>query len=351
MGDNRHRAPNLSHASFLTESRARPRQRSMSRSAQPVYPITFDDLAASGAGNRFPEDNRYPASYDFPQSAYGDDMDEDGAEWFRSALSGYGDGRTGEAADAEADVPAAIADWLLRADLGDRLRKDATSPNKDKYKAPRKEPRRALQRSKRTAEKKNSEEKPGKAERINAVLRAEKMKHLFSSNMLAVPTLSSNKGNTSTSEIDIVFSTSWTLPSPIDNCVLQRLRRKLSVTPDKTKSEAAKLLLENATDRCVQQLSQSGYHQPMKRRRKRSDGGISLVKENDDDERIRTKRASARRRLDDQLPSKAAVRFRNPFTIGMGELQVHRLRLRCSCSNNFGRNECPHFKPLNEHDP
>ena len=199
--------------------------------------------------------------------------------------------------------------------------------------------------------------------------------------------LSSSSSSSSSSEVDIIFLTFWTFPDPVENCLLRTIQKRL--TSSKTKNEGKKgQSFEGIVDDCMTQLSMTGNRRPMKKRRRRSlsdfidnndnNVGQSVLKtdniydpnkpfvEDDDDTdgknhdstgRLRLsdedaiestgrwRRAASRRRLDDHIPTKDELRFRNPFAIEMGELTVRRLRLRCSCDdkpNESGKTkQCP----------
>lgn len=466
-------------SSFLPEEGGMQQlQHQKSRATQSIYPIAFDDVASSPedivgsryeGGSRFQADRNFLSSPDdYPRSSvYGGDLGEDAIGWFQPSGVAYGDGRRrgggregrrvggrgrgqGEGEEEE-DVPAAIANWLLRADLDDRARQSGRRQNLVSDRNLRADYRQSVSsRRKRDASNgdgneniaRSKEESSASSEtgRVASLLWKERLKFFMSKNLVADSPLApktgessksnvgGNKNNTadsSSSAIDIVFLTSWTFPDPVEKCVWRTIQKKLSSAPEvasETTTTTSSNDVDAATEACVEQLAVTGNRRPMRRRRKRSlgsDGGIGRMEEghavdDDDDDDVdilrfygdqmqnqyddntrrsednirnfkenmrtynnylrpyddnmsnlddkslktktvnkRAKRGTSRRRLDDQLPSRAAVRFRNPFTLSMGELKVHRIRLRCSCSKSLdnGNGRCFDLLPIAKEKP
>ena len=303
--------------------------------------------------------------------------DEDGAGWEQqqqhhgagwlpaAAFRNYGENRrAGGRGETGDDVPAAIADWLLRADLDERLRNGRRARNLiSGKKTVRREPRSVFRRKTRAIQTNNdatlpkdaketqSESKPGRADPIASLLSDQKLMFFASQNLLIDSPLGAAKRDsgsagsdnaTSVSEIDVIFLSSWTFPDPVDECVSRRLRRRLgNYSSSEDTPGSAKFARMDAADGCVEQLSTMGSRSPMKRRRKRS----LFIKATE--KSSRKSRASSRRRLVDQVPSKAQLNFQNPFTLAMGELRMHRIRLKSSCFEQPGEGEaeCAQFLP------
>ena len=165
-------------------------------------------------------------------------------------------------------------------------------------------------------------------------------------NRSSASTSSSSHSSRSSSEIDIVFLTYWAFPTPVEDCVLETLERKLSSRSRRKEDiDAGVGSFLDVQNQCVRQLSLPGYQRPMRRRRSASFSSSFS-------ERRRSRRTATRRRLgddDDGIPSFADFNFQNPFAIEMGELRVRRLKLTCSCKNS-GRqdDECIRLLPLNK---